>query len=163
MASLDDLLRDLEQQHRATPAPDNPLDQALEALQQEHQARPQPPQIESQPLGDRLSEMLAALEQGTIAHKLKDCEKNQQLYQEINQLIAAKQSQAQRPLPQTDLKAIAAAEKQKQLQEKYWRTKAETWLKELDPLSNEGLWFMEFAKSYNDRLSAAIEYLQALE
>lgn len=162
MASLDDLLRDLEKQHRATtaPAPDNPLDQALAALQQEHQSSPTGA---SSPTGDRLSAMLQALEQETAANKLKDCEKNHRLYQEINQLIVEKQNQAQRPLPETDLRAIAAAEKHKQAEAKYWQTKAETWLKQLDLLSNEGLWFTEFAESYESPLAAAIEYLQALE
>ncbi|AMA09165.1 salt stress protein, Slr1339 family [Picosynechococcus sp. PCC 73109] len=164
MASLDDLLRDLENQHRAAAPqpPDNGLDQTLAALQQEYQARPQPTGEKSSQ-GDRLSSMLQALEQETTANKLKDCEKNHRLYQDINRLIAEQQQQAQQPLPETDLKAIAAAEKQKQAQARYWRTKAETWLKQLDPLSNEGLWFMDFAEGYDSQLAAAIEYLQALE
>jgi hypothetical protein len=162
MASIDDLLRDLENQHRGKvqSPPGNDLDQALQALQQEHQTKQGTPQKSP---GDRLSNLLQALEQEAAANKLKDCEKNHRLYQDINQLIAAKQAQAQRPLPETDLKAIAAAEKEKQAQEKHWRTKAAAWLQQLDPLSNEGLWFMEFAESYESPLSAAMEYLQALE
>ncbi|BAW96746.1 hypothetical protein NIES970_16850 [[Synechococcus] sp. NIES-970] len=163
MASIDNFLRDLENQHRgkSQPSPgDDGLDQALAALQQAHQTKQAIPQTSQ---GDRLSEMLQALEQETTANKLKDCEKNHRIYQDINQLIAAKQRQAQQPLPETDIKAIAAAEKQKQAQNKYWRTRAETWLQQLDPFSNEGLWFMEFAETYESPLAAAIEYLQALE
>ncbi len=48
---------------------------------------------------------------------------------------------------QTDLK-----------REKIERAKA--WLKELDSLSGEGLWFKEFAKHYASELDAALDYLQ---
>lgn len=98
MASLDDLLRDLENQHRAAAPqpPDNGLDQTLAALQQEYQARPQPTGEKSSQ-GDRLSSMLQALEQETTANKLKDCEKNHRLYQDINRLIAEQQKQANSP------------------------------------------------------------------
>ncbi len=48
---------------------------------------------------------------------------------------------------QTDLK-----------KEKIERAKA--WLKELDPLSAEGLWFKEFAKHFASELDAALDYLQ---
>jgi CRISPR/Cas system-associated endonuclease Cas3-HD len=36
---------------------------------------------------------------------------------------------------------------------------AEAWLKELDPVSGEGLWFERFAMNYKSRLEAAIDYL----
>ncbi len=39
---------------------------------------------------------------------------------------------------------------------------AQEWLKKLDPLSEEGLWFEELADKYSSRLEAAIDYLQAL-
>lgn len=41
--------------------------------------------------------------------------------------------------------------------------KAQDWLKHLDVLSTEGIWFEQFSARYNSRLEAAIEYLQALE
>lgn len=34
------------------------------------------------------------------------------------------------------------------------------WLKQLDPLSTEGLWFEKFAEKYSSKLEAAIAYLQ---
>lgn len=40
---------------------------------------------------------------------------------------------------------------------------AQDWLKNLDPLSTEGLWFNQFAEQYTSRLEAAIDYLAALE
>jgi DNA segregation ATPase FtsK/SpoIIIE-like protein len=41
--------------------------------------------------------------------------------------------------------------------------KAQDWLKHLDVLSTEGIWFEQFSSRYNSRLEAAIDYLQALE
>ncbi|HEY9747058.1 MAG TPA: hypothetical protein V6C63_00050 [Allocoleopsis sp.] len=40
---------------------------------------------------------------------------------------------------------------------------AQDWLKNLDPLSTEGLWFNQFAEQYSSKLEAAIDYLAALE
>lgn len=39
---------------------------------------------------------------------------------------------------------------------------AQEWLKNLNPRSEEGLWFEEFSYSYSSKLEAAIDYLQAL-
>ncbi|MEM8641880.1 MAG: hypothetical protein AAGG51_24145 [Cyanobacteria bacterium P01_G01_bin.54] len=40
--------------------------------------------------------------------------------------------------------------------------KAQQWLDALDPYSNEGLWFAEFAAHYPSELDAAVDYLTAL-
>lgn len=40
------------------------------------------------------------------------------------------------------------------------KLRAKTWLKQLDPLSTEGLWFERFAEGYPTKLAAAINYLQ---
>ncbi len=45
--------------------------------------------------------------------------------------------------------------KQKQTLEK----QAKTWLEQLEPLSQEGLWFEKFAEGYPSNLEAAIAYL----
>lgn len=51
----------------------------------------------------------------------------------------------------------------KQQQRKALAKEAEVWLKKLNPRSEEGLWFEEFAYSYSSKLEAAIDYLQALK
>jgi hypothetical protein len=58
-------------------------------------------------------------------------------------------------------------QKQKQQDKERRRTeafkqKAREWLKNLDPKSDEGLWFEEFAYAYESKLEAAIDYLQAI-
>ena len=42
------------------------------------------------------------------------------------------------------------------------KIKAIAWLKKLDPLSSEGIWFENFAKKYSSKLAAAIDYLQSV-
>ena len=42
------------------------------------------------------------------------------------------------------------------------REKAQQWLKNLDLRSPEGRWFEEFSYSYEDKLQAAIDYLEAM-
>ena len=42
------------------------------------------------------------------------------------------------------------------------REKAQQWLKNLNPRSEEGRWFEEFSYSYEDKLQAAIDYLEAM-
>ncbi len=58
---------------------------------------------------------------------------------------------------------IIKAEQQKQKKRKYLTQKAQTWLENLDPYSDEGFWFEEFAESYSSRLEAAVDYLAVFE
>ncbi|NEO84114.1 MAG: hypothetical protein F6J87_07650 [Spirulina sp. SIO3F2] len=55
-------------------------------------------------------------------------------------------------------RAWGAEQKQKVIEQR-----AQVWLDELDPYSDEGLWFTEFAEDYPSALDAAIEYLRSLE
>ena len=41
------------------------------------------------------------------------------------------------------------------------KIKAIAWLKKLDPLSSEGIWFENFARKYPSKLAAAIDYLKS--
>lgn len=62
-----------------------------------------------------------------------------------------------------DVEEIRRQEAERRRKEKQIVQKAEEFLKNLDPYSDEGFWFEQFAQSYPSRLQAAIEYLQALE
>jgi hypothetical protein len=50
-------------------------------------------------------------------------------------------------------------EKLKMQQAEVFKKQAEDWLRKLDPLSSEGLWFERFAEQYPSKLEAAIDYL----
>lgn len=61
---------------------------------------------------------------------------------------------------------LIAARKREELREinrkKALREKAKLWLKNLNPRSEEGKWFQEFAYSYENKLDAAVDYLEAM-
>ncbi|MGG6268093.1 salt stress protein, Slr1339 family [Leptolyngbya sp. AN03gr2] len=54
-------------------------------------------------------------------------------------------------------------EQLKQQRRQALTVKAQEWLKNLDPNSSEGRWFEEFACNYENRIVAAIDYLEALQ
>jgi len=75
------------------------------------------------------------------------------LEQELRQVaqdIEEQEKQKQRELE---------AQRREQLQVK--AKEAQAWLKQLDRLSSEGIWFEEFAKKYPSELEAALDYLFA--
>ena len=61
------------------------------------------------------------------------------------------------------LEEIRAEELRRQRERKALTRKAQEWLDNLDPNSDEGFWFEQFCYSYEFRLEAAIDYLKALE
>ena len=73
------------------------------------------------------------------------------------ELLAAQQRQQQE---------LIAAQKQEQLRERRrkeaLKETAKEWLKNLNLRSEEGKWFEEFSYSYEDKLQAAIDYLEAM-
>ncbi|WP_271253092.1 salt stress protein, Slr1339 family [Pseudanabaena sp. Chao 1811] len=58
-----------------------------------------------------------------------------------------------------DLQQVEDRQKAKDRQ--IYEQKAREWLKTLDPLSGEGLWFEEFAKNYPSKLEAAIALIES--
>ena len=72
----------------------------------------------------------------------------QEYQQQDRQVEKAKQEQAQ----------LKQQRKQDALQES-----AKQWLQNLDPHSDEGLWFEEFSYAYESKLAAAIDYLSAMK
>ena len=84
----------------------------------------------------------------------------------FSQLRHKHESQKEKPSdysPRQYVDEIRKAEYRKQRQEKQLIAQAQKWLKELQPYSDEGVWFAQFAESYPSRLEAAIDYLKALQ
>lgn len=67
--------------------------------------------------------------------------------------------QRQRELEAEQERQRHAAEKQRVARLR----RAQDWLKQLDPNSDEGFWFESFAINYPSKLDAALEYLDALD
>ncbi|MBE9041611.1 hypothetical protein IQ235_12555 [Oscillatoriales cyanobacterium LEGE 11467] len=77
-------------------------------------------------------------------------------YQQRDRLEAQKQQEREAQVRRQQ-------EQQRQQQRQALRQVAQTWLKNLDRYSGEGLWFTEFAQGYPSQLEAAIDYLEALK
>lgn len=79
---------------------------------------------------------------------------------------AQRQEQARIAESQRREREIIEAQKREELRERRrkaaLREKAQQWLKNLDLRSPEGRWFEEFSYSYEDKLQAAIDYLEAM-
>lgn len=71
------------------------------------------------------------------------------------------QERSEQQLRLEQLKAEEREQQQlKQQKLEKLQQRAIAWLKQLDPLSSEGLWFENFAEKYSSKLEAAIAYLQ---
>lgn len=93
-------------------------------------------------------------------------------YQKQAQLREAKlaelkrQEEARIAEQQRRQQELVEAQKREELRERRrkeaLREKARQWLKNLNSNSEEGRWFEEFSYSYEDKLQAAIDYLEAM-
>jgi hypothetical protein len=107
--------------------------------------------------------------QDSAAIKTTHIAKNQTQFNESFESIKAQYQQKQKNQQAQDeliynrnKQEIIIQEQQKQLQHKQLVQQAEKWLANLDPLSDEGMWFNELAELYSSRLEAAINYLSTL-
>lgn len=74
------------------------------------------------------------------------------------------QDKVEEQLKQQQLEAEQLRLKQLQIQQhKELGKQAIAWLRNLDSLSSEGIWFENFAKKYPSKLEAAIDYLQDIK
>ena len=87
---------------------------------------------------------------------------DEDLFADVKSNFEVKQSATANKSYEQTIDDVRHEEQQRQRQEKALRTQAQKWLKNLNPHSDEGIWFEEFAYSYPSRLEAAIDYLQAL-
>jgi hypothetical protein len=95
------------------------------------------PALKPIPSGDDLDDLLASVRAQT---------------QEKNRIEAEKQKLRQQ-------KALQQQKQQEAAHRARWQNEAQQWLRQLDPLSSEGLWFRDFACNYPSELDAAIAYL----
>lgn len=104
--------------------------------------------------------------------KLKQTQpfKQPQLKSSVDSLLAQvkadyeQQDEAEKLEIQQQLQAEEHRQQQlKQQKLEALNRKAIAWLKKLDPLSSEGIWFENFSQKYPSKLAAANDYLQGLE
>lgn len=129
-------------------------------------AKPQPKTPSFQPISDinsLLAEVHADLAKPVTTKSLKN--DSPVIDDILSQVKASYKEQDQERSPLA-LHSVQSQLKQQQLQAEQLeqietlKLRAKAWLKQLDPLSTEGLWFERFAEGYSTKLAAAINYLQ---
>jgi hypothetical protein len=84
---------------------------------------------------------------------------NRSVGNSIDRILGELQADFQEKDLAEELAVKQEAEQERVKQAEVFQKQAEDWLKKLDPLSSEGLWFERFAEQYPSKLAAAIDYL----
>lgn len=84
------------------------------------------------------------------------------LVEQLKNEFAQEEQQRQHQQQEEEKAQKQRLQQQQQQQKKALEAKAQEWLKQLNPNSEEGLWFEEFAYAYESKLAAAIDYLQGM-
>ena len=127
---------------------------------------PSPPQLfkTEASLDSLLGEVEAeSMDKQQLSQKNQPSKNSASLDSLLNDIKADYEAQegAEQQLRLEQLKAQEQRQQQRHQQElEKLRQRAIAWLKQLDPLSSEGLWFENFAQKYDSKLEAAIAYLQ---
>jgi hypothetical protein len=152
-------------EQRSPTPPTDEVQALLADLQTEFSQKPLPP-IE------RPTRKTSAATDGVITQMKREFEANRcppppdpkidhlldDLKGEFKQIDTAAQIKQQEAI----LREHRQREWERQQRRKAIAQKAAAWLKDLDPYSDEGLWFEEFAYNYPSKQDAAIDYLEAL-
>jgi hypothetical protein len=80
-----------------------------------------------------------------------------EIQRQAKERIAAEQRRQQELIELQQREELRDRRRQEALREE-----AKTWLLKLNPRSEEGKWFQEFSYSYENKLQAAIDYLEAM-
>lgn len=150
MDSIDKLLAQIKAEYQESdlqeqPQPPSKQDSSLDSLLNEIEAEPHPVKQQQIPLAQKNEAPLNSL--------LSDIKADYEA-----------QARAEESRRQEQLKAEERRKQQLKQQElEGLKRRAIAWLKKLDPLSTEGLWFENFAENYSSKLEAAIVYLQDLQ
>jgi hypothetical protein len=179
MSNMDDLLAKIKAEYEQKQKPQSstsPLDNLVEQMQAEFQTSKTTAPIANNNAKDLLSRNSVSSGNSNVDNLLTDFQssfQSKKSQQVNNPSLDPLVTQIKNEYQQKDIEEVEAASKanlevirQKELQEQRKRkaleTKAQEWLKNLDPNSEEGLWFEEFSYAYETRLAAAIDYLDAL-
>lgn len=181
-SDLDRALQDLQQ--RSIPAPPPPsssppqssaTDAMLTDFVAEFQSKPQPTPQSSGTADIGLDDLAQSFVQrqtqaSTVAASQAGCEVESGL-DALAAQFKAKPKPAKPSAPALDRTLENQARQAQQQRDQAWyaqqrrmrlEKKAHEWLEQLDPYSNEGIWFQDFAKHYPSQLAAAIDYLESL-
>lgn len=144
------------------------IDDLLSQLKAEYEEKAQPKQPpKQQPLPEKRSPQLPPIPpRQTQVYWQKNVVPSSAEYSLIDEIKAEfeEQERAEELKRQQQIKEEQLRQERIKQQQRQALTKeAQEWLKKLNPHSEEGLWFEEFAYDYPSKLEAAIDYLQALK
>ncbi len=152
-ASMDKMLSDLRNELESGRA----RGEAISSPSEPHSALNQPAANSQTKNAQDKDRLIAAIER-----------EYQKQAQQREQKLAAIKRQEEELLAQQERQAreLIAAQQKAETREKRrkeaLKQKAQEWLKKLNPQSEEGKWFEEFSYSYESKLIAAIDYLEAM-
>jgi hypothetical protein len=148
--------------YKTTPKSEvNPLDQ----IKQNYQ-KAQPTHAPQSTQANELDDIAIQYQNLRTQYKKNTPRPKTEAPQQLKQLKQNYQHQkqgSQHYSPRQNLDEIRLAEQRQQQQKKQAIAQANQWLNQLEPYSEEGMWFEQFAGSYPSRLDAAIDYLRALK
>jgi myo-inositol-1-phosphate synthase len=156
MESIDDLLAQVKAEYQEKELGLQPKKQPLFQEEDLNSAPPVSSTYQSQPLQQNV---LSSAEESLLAEVKSEFEA-QDIAEELRQREQLKEEQ-RRKEQQLREEQLKAQQREKRKREALTREATE-WLKNLNPHSEEGLWFEEFSYAYPSKLEAAIDYLQAL-
>lgn len=111
---------------------------------------------------DSIDKLLAALDavdnpkENRVPKSLPNPGKSNDIEELLNRV---KRDFEQKELVELQTEKVKLQQEQQQKKANLEKT-ARQWLKNLDPLSSEGLWFTDFARNFSSPLEAAIAYLE---
>ena len=154
MESLESILSDLQGKYKDPNKEPN----ANEQHQDQPISTPPLPSPTSIPAPNSLDSLLNDLRNNSQSHS----QSNSQTYApDYTSPQVTPETLPSQPSPIIDRDLQQIADRQKAKDHEAISKTATEWLKKLDPLGGEGLWFEEFAKNYPSRLEAAIALLQS--
>ena len=159
LSELDDPKSKLKSDRKSTPkdTQNNRADNSLDSIKAQYQTKQNKPQPDLKNIRSQLKNNRASTANNSQANKDLDSIKAQYQTKQNRQKAQEKSNYSQ------NKQEIIIREQQKQLKRKQLTRQAERWLANLDPLSDEGMWFNQLADSYPSRLEAAISYLSTIE
>jgi hypothetical protein len=156
MESIDDLLAQVKAEYQEKDLGVNPQ---KPPLFQEEEFKSPPPVSSTYVAQPSQQTILSSAEENLLADvkaEFEEKERAEELKRQQQQ--REEQLRKERQLKEEKLKEEQRQQRKREALER----EAEDWLKNLNPRSEEGRWFEEFAYSYPSKLDAAIEYLAAL-
>lgn len=134
----------------------NEIDKLLQEVKAEYQGQPETTQV--QPSQQRKTQVTPTKSVNPVNIATPASQNTG-----IDNLLADLGQEYQEQDRQQEIAKQQELKRQQQKRKAALEQTARKWLEQIDPHSDEGLWFTEFAYAYDSQLAAAIDYLSAMQ